>query len=747
MEPPRPPAGAPNVLLIVLDDMGFGASSAFGGPCRMPVTDALAEGGLRFSRFHTAALCSPTRAALMTGRNHHSVGMGMVPELASNAPGYNGLRPRSAATIGQILLGNGYATSAFGKWHQTPPWHQTPAGPFDHWPTREGFDTFYGFLGGETDQFTPSLYSGTTPVDLPADPGYHLSEDLAARAIDWIDDVTRYTPGRPWFSYLSFGATHAPFQVPEAWRDRYRGEFGHGYHEQRHRTLARQKELGVVPPDTELSPWAPGVPDWDELTPAQRALSERLMEVYAAFAEHTDAQIGKVVDHLRATGQLDDTLIVYVLGDNGASAEGGLYGTLNEMVPFNGLPEDHERAAEDLDVIGTGDSYALYPVGWALSMDTPYQWTKQVASHYGGTRNGMIVHWPAAIADSGAIRHHWHHVIDVLPTVLEAAGLPQPAFVDGVAQGPLDGVSMLSAIRDAASPEARTTQYFEMLGNRGIYHRGWTAVTAHRVPWLTARAELNPLADDVWELYDTTTDWAQARDVAAEHPEELAELQALFRAEAERCGVFPIDDRMMERLGLDEGDRPGLALGRSVTYGPRTRRLREDAVPSVKNTSFSITAALRATARHSGVLASQGGRFAGWTLFVTDGRPAFAYNCMNQEITYVRSPRELVVGAENLVTVRFAYDGGGFGLGGDLTLELDGEPVATGRLEWSVPAYFSEDQTFNVGMDPESPVVRDYPQGLANAFDGEILSVTVTRGADGLDTDPEARLRVELGTQ
>ena len=442
-----PPDEAPNVLVILLDDMGFGASSAFGGPCRMPTADTLAGDGLRFTRFHTTALCSPTRAALMTGRNHHAVGVGTVVEISSGAPGYSGMRPRSAGTLAQVLQGNGYATGAFGKWHQTPPWEQTAAGPFDRWPTGEGFDHFYGFLGGEASQFEPTLVRGTTFVDPPrtAAEGYHLSEDLVDEAISWTGQVQRHGRGKPWFCYLAFGATHAPFQVPEEWRGRYRGEFAHGWDRQREITLERQKALGVVPEDAELAPWTPGVPHWDEISDVERANGERLMELYASFAEHTDAQVGRLVEALRERGELDNTVVLYILGDNGASAEGSMTGTLNESLHFNGIEETPERIAAFLAErpgdLGGPDTYAHYPAGWAVAMDTPYQWTKQVASHYGGTRNGLVVHWPAGIADRGEVRHQWHHVNDVMPTVLDLIGLPVPETLDGVAQDPLDGVS------------------------------------------------------------------------------------------------------------------------------------------------------------------------------------------------------------------------------------------------------------------------------------------------------------------
>ena len=490
IKPVRPPAGAPNVVVVVIDDMGFGASSAYGGPCRMPTTERLAGGGLRYSRFHVTALCSPTRQALMTGRNHHSVGMGVTTEMATCEPGYTGFRPAAAATMAQILGGNGYATGAFGKWHQTPPVEISPSGPFTRWPTGEGFDHFYGFMGAEMNHWYPQLYADNTPVEPVRTPeqGYHLSEDLVEHAIDWIAAEQSVTPDQPFFCYLAFGATHAPFHVGSDWIEPYEGAFDEGWDAQREQILSRQRESGVVGPDAELSPWAPGVPHWDELSDTERKVAVRLMETYAGFAEHTDAQVGRLVEALERLDVLDDTMIVFLLGDNGASGEGGPEGTLREHLVGHGFADDPEWMARRLDRIGSADTYAIYPVGWALAMNTPYQWTKQVASHYGGTRDGLIVHWPNGIAARGEIRHQWHHVIDILPTVLEAAGLPEPTSVRGVEQQPIEGISFGYSFDSPEAPDRRSTQYFEMVGNRGIYHQGWTAVTQHGVPWLMTTA-------------------------------------------------------------------------------------------------------------------------------------------------------------------------------------------------------------------------------------------------------------------
>ncbi|MGM5068693.1 sulfatase-like hydrolase/transferase [Rhodococcus qingshengii] len=730
------PEGAPNVLVILLDDMGFGASSAFGGPCKMPVAESLSEQGLRYSRFHTTALCSPTRASLMTGRNHHSVGMGVVTALATSAPGYDCMRPATAGTIAQTLNYNGYATGVFGKWHQTPPWEQTAAGPFDRWPTREGFDKFYGILSGGASQFTPTLVDGTTFVEPPAteEEGYHLSEDLVDQACDWISNVKRFAPDKPWFTYLPFPATHAPFHLPESWRDRYRGEFAHGWDKQREITLARQKELGVVPEDTELAPWPEGVPHWDELSDDQRLAAERLMENYAAFSEHTDEQVGRLTEFLRKTGELDNTLIFYILGDNGASGEGGLEGTLNETMRFNGIEDTAERIVSRIDGLGGPESYPHYPVGWALAMDTPYQWVKQVASHYGGTRNGMVVHWPEGFEARGEIRNQWHHVIDIAPTILEVIGLPAPDSIDGIAQDPIDGTSFKYTFDGADAPDRHTTQYFEIHGNRGIYHEGWTAVTKHKTPWSLEPAPA--FEDDVWELYDTTSDWSQAKDVAAEHPELLATLQEMFMGEARRFNVLPLDEFRMARTQHGFEGKPGLPIGKSMTLGPNSGYLRESHVPNIKNSSFRVTARFAVSdATADGVLVAQGGRYGGWSLYLNAGVPTFAYNMCDLEITHVRSDRGAIAGA-NVVDARFEYDGGGVGKGGVLNLFLNGEPVGSGRLERTVPYFFSPDETLNVGIDRGSPITPDYQRAAGNRFTGRIEDVVIAVGDDAVAVSP-----------
>ena len=746
--PVRAPEGAPNVLVVLVDDMGFGASSPYGGPVTMPTAERLAAGGLRYSRFHVTSLCSPTRQALLTGRNHHSVGMGVTSEMATSEPGYHGFRPPSAGTLAQILGGNGYSTAAFGKWHQTPPVEVTPSGPFTRWPTGEGFGTFYGFMGAEMNHWYPQLYAGTSPYEPERTPeeGYHLTEDLVDQAVTWVRTQKTLTPDRPFLCYLALGATHAPFHVAPEWVERYRGRFDAGWDAMREEILARQKELGIVPEHTELAPWADGVPHWDELDDAQRRVAVRLMEAYAGFAEHADRQVGRLVDALEEVGALEDTLVVYMLGDNGASGEGGIEGTVREHLVGHGFADDVADMDARLDEIGSPSTYGMYPVGWALAMNTPYQWTKQVASHFGGTRDGLVMHWPGGIGARGEIRHQFHHVIDILPTICAAAGVPLPDTVHGVPQQPVEGVAMNPGFDDADAPESRPTQYFEMVGNRGIYHEGWTAVTRHGKPWKMTE-EPRPFDDDVWELYDTGTDWSQAHDLAHVHPDRLAALREVFVTEAAKHHVFPLDDRVTERENPELAGRFDLHHGRRrMVFGPTTRRLSEEAAPNVKNRSHRIAVELELPdgtlppQASGGVLVAQGGRFGGWSLYVLDGRPCYAYNLHGRDLTVVRS-RSVAGPGRHEVAVDVHYDGGPPGSGADVRLEVDGEVVGEGRLEATTAYYFAFDETFNVGVDRGSPVVDDYPP-LRNAFTGTIERVVVDlEPGTPLTAEDEAALR------
>ncbi len=724
-KPLRPPEGAPNVVIILIDDMGFGASSAFGGPIDMPTLERVADEGLRYNRFHTTALCSPTRQALLTGRNHHSVGLGSITETATTAPGYNSIRPNTATTIQEILRLNGYSTAAFGKMHQTPVWEVSASGPFDHWPTGEGFEYFYGFVGAETNQWAPTLYEGTTPVEPPDDPDYHLTPDLVNHATAWVRSQQSLTPDKPFFLYLSFGATHAPHHVPPEWSDKYKGKFDQGWDKMREETLARQKKLGVVPQDCRLTDRPKDIRAWDELIDDEKKAAVRLIEVYAGFAEHTDYYTGVFLDALEEIGVLDNSLVFYIAGDNGASAEGVRNGVYNEMLTLNFVEESIEHILAHYDDIGTVQAYNHYPVGWAHAMDTPYQWTKQVASHWGGTRNGMAVSWPKGFKAKGEVRNQFHHVIDIVPTILEAAGLPEPVQVHGVTQKPIEGVSMAYTFDDPKAADRHVTQYFEMFGNRGIYHQGWSAMTLHNNPTVK---KPGPWEDDVWELYDGNTDWSQAVNVADVHPEKLAELKQLFIAEAARYNVFPLDDRRTELTNPDVAGRPDLLGGRtSMTFYPGMVQLMENTVPNVKNKSHTVTADIEVPeGGGNGVIVAQGGRFGGWSLYMKDGVLKYAHN-------YVGMNEYPVAGAEPLpagrmaVQYKFTYDGGNPGAGGTGALYVNDKKVGEARIEKTVPFTFSLDETLDIGCDLATPVTEDYPMG-DNKFNGKVYSVIVDIG-------------------
>jgi arylsulfatase A-like enzyme len=752
IEPLRPPAGAPNVLLIMLDDVGFGASSAFGGPANTPVAERLAGDGLRYNRFHTTALCSPTRQALMTGRNHHSVGMGGITELATSAPGYSSLRPNTKAPLPEILKLNGYSTAQFGKCHEVPVWETSPMGPFDRWPSPGGgFEYFYGFIGGETNQYAPGIYHGTTPVEPDRTPeeGYHFTEDMTDHTIDWIRQQKALMPEKPFFVYYAPGATHAPHHVPKEWVDRYRGVFDDGWDALRERTFARQKELGVVPPGAELTARPEEIPAWDDMPDDLKPVLARQMEIYAAFLEHTDHHVGRVIETLEDLGIIGDTLIYYIIGDNGASAEGTLRGTFNEMFVLNGAAEleTTEFMASRIDDFGTPAAYNHYAVGWAHAMDTPYQWTKQVASHWGGTRNGTIVHWPSRIAAKGEIRRQFHHVIDVAPTILELARIPEPTFVNGVQQSPMEGVSMAYSFDDAAAADRHETQYFEMFVNRGIYHKGWTAVTRHSTPWVMA--PLPPIDDDVWELYGPE-DWTQAHDISDENPDKLHELQRLFLIEATKYHVLPLDDRRVERFNADMAGRPQLIRGRTQILFGGMGRLSENSLLVVKNKSHAVTAEITvADGGAEGVIVAQGGAFGGWSMYLKDGKPAYCYNLFGLQRFKVFGDAAVSAG-DHQVRMEFAYDGGGIGKGGAVTLHVDGDKVGEGRIEGTEPLIFSGDETTDVGSDSATPVSDDH-DSKGSAFTGRVrwVQIDIDEAAGDLDhlITPDERYRIAMARQ
>jgi arylsulfatase A-like enzyme len=716
----KAPAGAPNVVVVLLDDFGFGQSSTFGGAIEMPNLDRLAADGLRYNNFHVAALCSPTRVALQTGRNHHSANAGAVMDIATAFPGNTGNRPNSITPLAEILRLNGYSTGAFGKYHETAPWEVSPSGPTDRWPTRSGFDKFYGFIGGETNQWAPTLYDGLTRIEAPADPNYHFMTDMTNQAIAWVRQQQGLTPDRPFFMYFAPGATHAPHHVPASYIKKYKGRFDKGWDAYREETLARQKKLGVVPANTTLAPKPAAIKDWTALSKDEQRLFARQMEVFAGFGEQTDEEIGRLFAALDELGETENTLVVYIVGDNGASPEGGLGGVVNEMAFFNATPESLGDQLQMIDKLGGPNTYAHYAAGWAIAGNTPFQYGKQVASSFGGNQNPMVIRWPKRITDKGGVRSQFHHVIDIAPTILEAAGVPQPTRVNGIAQRPIEGTSLLYTFGNAAAPSTHTTQYFEIGGNRGIYHDGWFAGTVHRAPW-----EQKPraaLTADTWELYRVSEDFSGSTNLAASNPEKLKELQALFLTEAGKYQVLPIDDRSVERMDPAVAGRPDLMGGRtSLTLYPGAVAMAENAFINVKNRSHSITATI--DGKGDGVILAQGGRFSGWSLYVKNGRPMYAYNWLGREIYSVAGTTPLPAGP---VTIRydFAYDGGGRGKGGTGTLTVNGTKVGEGRIEKTIPNVFSPDEGATVGIDDETPVTDDY-KAVTNRFTGTLRKIVV----------------------
>jgi arylsulfatase len=740
--PPRfevkAPAGAPNVVIILIDDLGFGAPSTFGGPIPTPTLDRLAQGGLRYHNFHTTALCSPTRAALKSGRNHHTANMGFITEMATALPGATGEIPNAVAPVAEMLRLNGYSTGAFGKWHETAVWETSVSGPFDRWPTRQGFDKFYGFIGGETNQWAPYLYDGVTQVDLPEDPTYHFLPDMTDEAVAWIEYQKAITPEKPFFVYFAPGATHAPHHVPKEWIARWKGKFDQGWDKLREETLARQIEAGVVPKGTKLAPKPAAIKDWAALSADEKRLFTRQVEVFAAYLDFTDHEIGRVIQAIEDVGALDDTLVFYIAGDNGASAEGGMNGMFNEYTYFNAVQEQVADMLGHVDQWGGPETYPHMAAGWAVAFDTPFSWTKQVASNFGGTRNGLVVHWPKGIRAKNELRSQFHHVIDVAPTILEAAKLPEPNVVNGTPQIPMEGVSMAYSFADAKAKDRHLTQYFEIAGNRAIYHDGWLAGTIHKAPW-----EAKPrhtLPEDVWELYDVRSDFSLANDVAAKNPAKLAELQAVFLKEAEEHHVLPLDDRVFERAIASMVGRPDLMEGRtSLTLAEGMTGMLENVFINVKNKSKTITAEVEVPAGGAnGAILVQGGRFGGWALTVKDGKPAYDYNFLGLERSRVAATQVLSPGK---ATIRFdfAYDGGGLGKGGMGTLFVNGKQVAQGRIEHTQPMIFSADETADVGIDLGTPVVEAIGSEARSRFNGHIQKVTV----EVRDGSPQADAAVE----
>lgn len=727
--PPRfevkAPDRAPNVMIILIDDLGFGATSTFGGPIPTPTLNKLAEGGLRYNNFHTTALCSPTRVALKSGRNHHTANAGSIMETATAYPGNTGQIPNAVAPLAEMMRLNGYSTGAFGKWHETAAWETSVSGPFDRWPTRQGFDKFYGFIGGETDQWSPLIFDGVRRINPPRREGYHFTEDMTDQAINWMKAQQSMTPDKPFFMYFATGATHAPHHVPKEWIAKFDGQFDSGWDAVRQASYERQKQSGIIPVTTQLAARPDDIVAWDTLSDDEKKLFRRQAETFAGFVAHTDHHVGRLVDALAEIGEMDNTLVFYIAGDNGTSAEGGMVGMFNEMTYFNGVQEKVEDLVLLIDAWGSPDTFPHMSAGWAVAFDAPFTWTKQVASDFGGTRNGMVVHWPDGIDQGGGLRSQFSHVIDVAPTVLEATTLPEPSEVNGTPQIPMEGTSLLYTFNNPDAEERHTVQYFEMFGNRAIYSEGWFARTIHRAPWQTGKQ--TPLEDDVWELYEVGEDFSLTNNLAGEHPEKLKELKRLFMTEAEKYHVLPIDDRTIARTNPAVAGRPDLIGDRtSLTLYEGMDGMLENTFINVKNRSKTLTADIDIPeGGASGALLVQGSRYGGWSLHLRDGKPAYEYNWLGLERFVVESPTPLPPGPAT-ITLAFDYDGDGLGKGGNATLMVNGEKVAEGRIDRTQPNIFSADETADVGLDNQTPVAQGIGYGPEETrFGGKIHKVVV----------------------
>ena len=746
----KAPTDAPNILLIMLDDVGFGSFGNFGGPVTTPGLDKIAKQGLRYNQFHTTALCSPTRAALLTGRNHHTVHMGGITEIANSFPGYDSAIPPESATVAQVLRMSGYSTACFGKWHLTPSWEQSPAGPFDRWPTGLGFDRFYGIMGAESSQYEPPVYDQTTPISPHVgNPDYHLTEDLADQTITWMQRQKASSPNKPFFCYFSTPAVHAPHHVPQEWIEKYKGKFDGGWDELRQEIYERQLKLGVIPPDTALTKRPEQIPAWTDYPEQYRPVARRLMEVFAGFLAHTDAQIKRVIDALDDLEIADNTLVIYITGDNGASAEGTIHGAWSAPSFQNGVPEDPEWLLEHIDDFGTAKCENHFNVGWAWALDSPFQWMKQVASHFGGTRNAIAISWPKKIRDVGALRTQFHHVIDIAPTIYEIAGITPPTHVNGIEQMAIHGTSMQYSFDSATKPSTHTSQYFEILGNRALYHDGWIASCFHgRLPWIRLQGFEFDGPQERWELYNVGEDFSQAVDLSESHPEKLAELQELFDLHAKQYGVYPLRDPGSPRHG-DFAVPHSLDGFKEMRYTSAHTRMPESSVLNLKNCSYRISAEIEVTNKsNQGVIVCQGGNMAGWSLYLDDkARPVFHYNWFGHEHSSFVSADSLNVG-KHLIEVLFAYDGG-FGAGGTVSMVVNKFEVATGRIEKTVPLVFSmSGETFDVGVDTGSPV-GPYPHNYECT--AQIIGVTLEK----LDEPPreilekmrDGEFRASLSTQ
>jgi len=721
----KAPEGAPNVILVLLDDLGFAGTSVFGGPVSTPTFDRVAKEGIYYNNFHTTAVCSPTRVAIKSGRNHQVNNMGFITEMATGFPGNTGEIPQNVTPVAEMLRLNGYSTGAFGKWHETATWETSVSGPMDRWPHRQGFDKFYGFFGGETNQWAPFVYDGTHVVEFPEDPNYHFMVDMTNQAIAWMKYQKALTPDKPYFMYFAPGATHAPHHVPQNYIDKWKGKFEGGWDIMREQILARQIEMGVVPAGTKLAPKPDAIPAWESLTADQKKLFTRQAEVFAGFLDMTDHEVGRLVDAVGESGQADNTMIIFVYGDNGTSAEGGANGMYSEMTYFNGVQETVEDMLKKYDKWGGPETYPHMAAGWAVMFDTPFQWTKQVGSDHGGTKVGMAIRWPKGIKANGGLRTQFAHVIDVAPTILEAAGLPEPKIVNGIEQRPMDGTSLVYSFNEASAAERHTTQYFEITGNRAIYNKGWYARTIHRAPWEPKPRRL--LTEDIWELYYTPDDFSLSNDLSAKNPEKLKELQDLFMKEAEKNHVLPIDDRTFDRMIASNVGRPDIMGDRkSLTLAEGMTGMSENVFINIKNRPVTLTAEVEVPAGSTanGILIAQGGRFGGWALYVKDGIAAYDYNFLGMQRFTVEAGQKLTPGKHTLV-FDFAYDGGGPAKGGLGTLYIDGKKVGEGRIERTQPGIFSADETADVGIDLATPVVERIGSEAKSKFNGSIPKLIV----------------------
>ena len=724
------PKGAPNVLLVMMDDVGFGASSSFGGPIPTPTLDRVTKEGLRYNAFHTTAVCSPTRAALITGRNHHVASTGIIMEFSTPYPGYHSLVSRSVGTIGEILTANGYGTSWFGKNHNVPDWQTSPAGPFHLWPTGLGFEYFYGFLGADAHQYRSPIYENTVPIEpYLGKKDFHLDEAMADRAIAWMRTQKSVWPNKPFFAYYTPGTAHAPHHAPKEWLNKFKGKFDHGWHRQREMTFAKQKEMGIIPADAVLNPFTNDYQKWDELNTDEKRIAARGMEAYAAALAHADYQVGRVINAIEEMGELENTLVIYIMGDNGSSAEDptGIGMTSEIATMGNKVADRPEYMLENLDEFGGMWFENHYSHSWAHAMNTPFQWDKKIASHLGGSRTGMALMWGDRIKDPGAVRSQFSHVNDIVPTILEAASLPEPETINGFKQVPMNGKSLLYTFNNPDAPEQHKTQYFEVIANQGIYHEGWIAnSTPKRLPW-EGRGPSNPdpFNDYEWELYNLREDFSQSKNLAKENPEKLEELRAIFISEAKKNQVFPLDDRYIERA--DPANRPEPNRGRKeFVYYDGTFRIPEGAAVSVKNTSFKITAKLFIPEGGAeGMIITQGGWFAGWGLMLLEGKPTFKYSLSHYpEHKHTIKGKNVLPAGDHTLVADFDYEGGGVGKGATVTLLLNGEEVAKGNIPATVPTRFSMTEGLDVGRDAGLPLTKDYD--VPFRFTGKIGKVVVT---------------------